>query len=59
MGGKKIDITTAPIEDLDKLIAQLKKDQAASKKTPVKKNKGGAILMSPRKYMACGGKVHK
>ena len=58
MTGKKIDITTAPIEDLDKLIAQLKKDQAKSKK-PVKKNKGGAILMSPRKYMACGGKVHK
>jgi len=58
MAGKKIDITTAPIEDMDKLIAQLKKDQAKSKK-PVKKNKGGAILMSPRKYMACGGKVHK
>lgn len=58
MGGKKIDITTAPIEDLDKLIAQLKKDQAKSKK-PVMKNKGGAILMSPRKQMACGGKVHK
>jgi len=58
MAGKKIDITTAPIEDLDKIIAQLKKDQASSKK-PVKKNKGGAILMSPRKYMACGGKVHK
>jgi hypothetical protein len=58
MTGKKIDITTAPIEDLDKLIAQLKKDQAKSKK-PVKKNKGGAILMSPRKLMACGGKVHK
>ena len=58
MAGKKIDITTAPIEDLDKLIAQLKKDQTKSKK-PVKKNKGGAILMSPRKYMACGGKVHK
>jgi hypothetical protein len=58
MAGKKIDITTAPIEDLDKLIAQLKKDQAKSKK-PVNKNKGGAILMSPRKQMACGGKVHK
>ena len=58
MAGKKIDITTAPIEDLDKLIAQLKRDQAKSKK-PVKKNKGGAILMSPRKLMACGGKVHK
>ena len=58
MAGKKIDITTAPIEDLDKIIAQLKKDKASSKK-PVKKNKGGAILMSPRKYMACGGKVHK
>ncbi len=58
MTGKKIDITTAPIEDLDKLIAQLKKDQAKSK-NPVKKNKGGAILMSPRKLMACGGKVHK
>tara|TARA_R110000772_G_scaffold29957_4_gene74741 strand:- start:2015 stop:2191 length:177 start_codon:yes stop_codon:yes gene_type:complete len=58
MTGKKIDITTAPIEDLDKLIAQLKRDQAKSKK-PVKKNKGGAILMSPRKQMACGGKVHK
>jgi hypothetical protein len=25
----------------------------------VKKNKGGPILMSPRKQMACGGKVHK
>jgi hypothetical protein len=58
MAGKKVNIKTAPIEDLDKLIAQLKKDQASSKK-PVKKKKGGAILMSPRKYMACGGKVHK
>jgi len=26
---------------------------------PVKKKKGGPILMSPRKQMACGGKVHK
>jgi hypothetical protein len=43
MGGKKVDITTASLEDLDKLIAQLKGDQAKSKKTPVKKNKGGAI----------------
>ena len=25
----------------------------------VRKKNGGAILMSPRKYMACGGKVHK
>ena len=25
----------------------------------VRKNKGGPILMSPRKQMACGGKVHK
>lgn len=25
----------------------------------VKKKKGGPILMSPRKQMACGGKVHK
>ena len=58
MAGKKVNIKTAPIEDLDKLIAQLKEDQASSKK-PVKKKKGGAILMSPRKYMACGGKVHK
>jgi hypothetical protein len=58
MAGKKVNIKTAPIEDLDKLIAQLKKDQASSKK-PVKKKKGGEILMSPRKYMACGGKVHK
>lgn len=24
-----------------------------------KMNKGGPILMSPRKQMACGGKVHK
>jgi len=58
MAGKKIDITTAPIEVFDKMIAPLKKDQASSKK-PVKKKKGGAILMSPRKQMACGGKVHK
>jgi len=58
MAGKKVNIKTAPIEDLDKLIAQLKKDQASSKK-PVKKKKGGAILMSPRKQMACGGRVHK
>jgi len=43
MGGKKIDITTAPLEDLDKLIAQLKGDQAKSKKTPVKKNSGGVV----------------
>ena len=28
-------------------------------KAPIKRNKGGAILMSPRKQMACGGKVHK
>ena len=28
-------------------------------KNPVKKKKGGPILMSPRKQMACGGKVHK
>lgn len=25
----------------------------------IKRNKGGPILMSPRKQMACGGKVHK
>jgi len=25
----------------------------------VNKKKGGPILMSPRKQMACGGKVHK
>lgn len=25
----------------------------------VRKNKGEPILMSPRKQMACGGKVHK
>ncbi len=25
----------------------------------IKRNKGGPILMSPRKLMACGGKVHK
>ncbi len=43
MGGKKIDITTASLEDLDKLIAQLKGDQAKSKKTPVKKNNGGVV----------------
>jgi len=34
---KKIDITTADIKDLDKLIAQLKKDQAKA----VKKACGG------------------
>jgi hypothetical protein len=28
-------------------------------KVPIKRNKGGPILMSPRKQMACGGKVHK
>jgi len=44
MAGKKIDITTAPIEDLDKLIAQLKKDQASSKK-PVKKKAGKEVVI--------------
>ena len=43
MGGKKVDITTASLEDLDKLIAQLKGDQAKSKKIPVKKNNGGVV----------------
>jgi hypothetical protein len=43
MGGKKVDITTASLEDLDKLIAQLKGDQAKSKKIPVKKNRGGVV----------------
>ena len=47
MAGKKIDITTAPIEDLDKLIAQLKKDQASSKK-PVKKKNGMGIKNAKR-----------
>jgi len=42
MAGKKVNIKTAPIEDLDKWIAQLKKDQPSSKK-PGKKKKGGAI----------------
>ena len=43
MGTKKIDITTASVEELDRFIEQLKKDRAKAlesgdyKKPPVKK----------------------
>lgn len=49
MGTKKIDITTASVEELDRLIEQMKKDRAKAlesgdyKKAPVKKSQGGMV----------------
>ena len=53
------NLPTALKIELQKILRGKDPIKRMNKGGAVKKKKGGPILMSPRKQMACGGKVHK